>query len=262
MPGITIEHHPRDIGAEFTSYTLSQSWLNTLQTCPEQARRELVGDIGYTDTDATVIGSAVHTYIETFLYADDEHAILAATEYLYEHWDDCTKVKVKTVETALKRVLGFAEDWLQWVYPQLGTPIQVEGRFRKPIWTCSRYDIWLAGTVDFQDQHGIWDWKTTSSRIRDRYGDKEVARKIQPTAYLWALQEDTFHYAVLSSREAPAIITTTRTEEDMSWLKQRCIGAVELIRADAPVWPYNDSSPLCSEQWCPVYSSCKGRHYD
>lgn len=260
MPGVKTTVRDRDATGPYTVYTLSQSWLNTLQNCPEQARRELVGDIDYSDTDATVIGSAVHQYIETYFRGDSNHAFEDAIEYVDAHWEHCTKVKVKTKETAIKRVGQFINEWMIYVLPALDTPMFVEYSFKLDVYATADYRIEVAGTVDFVDKNGVWDWKTTSSRIRDRYGDREVGKKIQPVPYLKATGCDYFHYAVLSTRESPAIITTTRDNGHWDWFVQRCRSAVTMIRADLPVWPYNDSTPLCSSNWCPVYDSCKGAY--
>lgn len=260
MPGVQVD----DEGV----YTFSQSWLNTFMNCPEQARRDLVGELPRQETDATAIGTAMHSGIEAVLrggsVADGE---AAAKEELGRLVDlpHFRMVQAKTIPTMVKTMMRCYSIWVDNCLPGLGHPLYVEETFTVDGLAQGRAR--LKGTMDFvDDRHEIWDWKT-SGRPYETWEKERWA--IQPTAYALGLQQLLgqrldpvhFNYAVCikGGKQQYQLLSVQRTQKHMLWLEEQITSIIKLIEADLPVWPLRDQHALCSPKWCPVYSDCKGR---
>lgn len=263
MPGIDINGNV---------YTLSQSWINTFMNCPEQARLEMSDLLPRKESDATAIGTAMHTSIESVLrngtsmeFAVTEgHSKLESLMSLPEF----QFIQVKTPETMFKTFDRVFYTWGNEIFPQLPQTQFVEYPFDVVLCETSTATIRLKGSIDFVDElNDIWDWKT-ANRPYDQW---QVDRyKIQPTAYSYGLfmssdleltEPITFNYAVMmKSKQDCSIYTTHRDSRHWSWLQQQCQAIVAMIEADLPQWPLNDQHALCSETWCTAWASCKGAH--
>lgn len=265
MPGIEIK--PLKDGR--IEITPSQSWLGTFFNCPEQARHEMNGSMPRKETDATAIGTSMHTGIEAVLLGAsvEEGAVSACRKFeeLVElpefHW-----VQIKTVETGLSTVERTFWAWANEILPHLPPTVAVEHSFDYPFFETDEYVVRLKGTMDFigEGPHGleIWDWKT-AGRPWDTY---EARWKIQPTIYTWALAQEhgqdcqyDFVYAIMmKSKQDVQVITTDRDQRNWNWLQAQLESIVPLVKAELPHWPMRDQHSLCSSRWCGVYDICRG----
>ena len=247
-----------------------QSWLGDMAICPERARLGQVKPEFRTGSDATIIGTAVHAGIEQVLkgetsefvdmleFVNNEYETLQNTNYTI------TNIEQDKIPSYLEAMsLAFYNDILPHVKLG-GTP---EMFFRVPLGIkVEGYDIHLEGTMDYVDPDGdIWDWKT-AKRI---YNQKEKQKSaIQPTVYATAVrnlglsENPTFSYGVMVRQETPKaqILSVTRGTEHAKWLQHYVKGAVTtaLKSGYQNEWIMNDSSALCSSQWCSYWSVCKG----
>lgn len=247
-----------------------QSWLGDMAICPERARLGQVKPEFRTGSDATIIGTAVHAGIEQVLkgetnefvdmleFVNNEYETLQNTNYTITNID---QEKIPSYLEAMS--LAFYNDIMPHVKLG-GTP---EMFFRVPLGIkVEGYDIHLEGTMDYVDPDGdIWDWKT-AKRI---YNQKEKQKSaIQPTVYATAVrnlglsENPTFSYGVMVRQETPKaqILSVTRGVEHSRWLQHYVKGAVTtaLKSGYQNEWIMNDSSALCSSQWCSYWSVCKG----
>jgi len=272
MPGIQIEQVDG-----LTVYTLSQSWINSFMNCPEQARLEMNGLLPRKESDATAIGTALHSAIEDILKtrssqkSSRELGVAKLQELIAGptfQW-----VQIKTEETAIKTFDRVFDTWMHEIFPQLPTTKFVEYEFDVVLDRTDTRLIRLKGAMDFVDEFGdIWDWKTSNRP----YEQWQVDRfKIQPTAYTLGLSlsttpdqfefgdEMTFHYAVMfKSKPESSIHTTTRNAGQWNWLVHQCKTIIDMVEADLKTWPMNDQHALCSPTWCTAWDSCKGLHVD
>lgn len=263
MPGIDITSD---------SITFSQSWLNTMMNCPEQARLEMVGELPRVENDATACGSAMHAGIEAVLaggtLTDGEGVALATLDELMAV-DGFAWVQIKTVDTLVNTLRRVYWTWANEVYPQLAGTAAVEHTFDVAIGRTPTRLVRIRGAIDYVDEIGdIWDWKTAGSfRMWEQW---QVDRyKIQPTVYTYAMACDAddletprhFHYAVMSkAAQEHRVFSTTRGPAQWNWLAAQCEAIALQVEADLPRWTPNDQSALCSPKWCTAWSRCKGAH--
>lgn len=267
MPGIKVDK----LEDGRTLLQPSQSWLNTFLNCPELARQEMIGVTPRKETDATAIGTAVHTAFEEVLLGgsvgDAESTAIAKFEELTE-LENFEWVQIKTKDTAIDTVRRVYWTWANEVLPQLPPVVAVEKSFDVVLHEDERYVIRLKGTMDalFEGRDGpeVKDWKTAGRK----WDESEVRWKVQPTIYTYAIgceygldDEYEFDFVVMvKSRQEFQIITTKRDKRHWSFLKDQLLVIGNLIDADLPVWPLRDQHHLCSGKWCPVYDNCRGAH--
>lgn len=272
MPGIEIL---QDADGGPTTYVMSQSWLNTFQNCPEQARLEMCGQMPRVETDATAIGTAVHAGIETVLCggsSNEGEEVALATFSGLSKMTEFQWVSIKTPETALETIKRCYWAWWNEVYPQLGNTVAVEKEFTSTLWQGPDCTVLLKGTIDLidEDPEGkpmIVDWKT-ANRPYEAWEKERWA--IQPTVYSHAVDEMyggkydeyEFTYAVMmKSRQDVQWVTVKRDARHWAWLREQTLAIVRMIEAELPMWPLRDQHALCSPKWCPVYAECKGAHF-
>jgi hypothetical protein len=263
MPGIDITD---------TTITFSQSWLNTMMNCPEQARLEMVGELPRVENDATACGSAMHAGIEHVVgggtLTEGEGVAIAKLEELVAQ-PNFAWVQAKTKETVVRTLQRIYWCWANEVWPQLPGTEAVEFKFDVPIAQTPTRIVRIKGAIDYVDEIGdIWDWKSAGSFRQweqwqvDRY-------KIQPTVYTYAMacehddltSERHFHYAVMNkAAQEHRIFSTTRGPSQWNWLADQCNAIALQVEADLPRWTPNDQSALCSPKWCTAWSKCKGAH--
>lgn len=264
-------------------FSFRQSWLGTFAMCPEQARLDMRGELPRVETDATAIGTAVHTAIEHVLLKnadyDDALQVALVTFADLEALDNFQYVKAKTFGTCTQYVTNCFTSWYQHVYPQLGEPLSVERTFKvklaeglsKRIVIPTQAELWLSGTWDLDDSAwGLVDWKNKGQEIKrwevDRFG-------IQPTVYTYAKRvlddlgmdgELPFTFVNMikgPSITPPQIVTVYRHAGHYEWLKTMLWRIVDLYwQTDmgASPWPLNDAGWFCSERWCKNWAGCKG----
>lgn len=247
-----------------------QSWLGDMAICPERARLGQVKPEFRTGSDATIIGTAVHAGIEQVLrgeavafedmlqFVNNEYETLQDTNYTV------TNIEQDKIPNYLEAMsLAFYNG----ILPNVKLGGEAEFFFRAPLnVNVEGYDIVLEGTMDYVDPDGnIWDWKT-AKRV---YNQKEKQKSaIQPTVYTTAVRNlgmadnPTFNYGVMVRQETPKsqILEVTRSAEHTKWLQHYVKGAVTtaLKSGYQNEWLMNDSSALCSSQWCSYWSVCKG----
>lgn len=258
-----------------TTYTIHQSDLATWLTCPERARQLWTGEATDSTTAEAAVGTATHTAIERFIGgATPSEAVEAATAQFrgLSEQAEFRWVKLKTADTAVRHIEQCFTTWRLTIWPHVPPPIAVEQPFDFPFLDLGDVHVRLAGVIDLTDCFGEpWDWKTCS-RISKYTSDAWQLRRwaIQPTVYTLAccylgLYEGElpvpFHYGAMQ-RGAPisTVLTVERDRSHWSWLAKVCTDLVVLHDADLSVWPVNDQHALCSADWCPAWSTCKGAH--
>jgi len=268
-------------------FTYHQSFLGEYQLCPERARYKWFGLVPDGPTDATAIGTGVHAGIEWIVAGNPaggawEASVAALEEELAdEHF---RWVQVKTKDTALRHMATALNNLVIQVVPKLGTPIWIEQSFNEHLQTIELPDgrtaeIRLAGTADFADEAGLWDWKTRkadSTKYKAGWGGEGWKLKrfgIQPTVYTWAADKLglwehlgvvdepwTFTFAA-SSKTSNEVdeLPVERTPRHVEWLKQLTTNVTVLLSSGLAEYPKIDQHALCSPEWCPAWSVCKGR---
>lgn len=274
-----LERVINDDGLTVMRYTFRQSWLNEYLLCPERARAQMAGEVEDTDTAEAAIGTAVHTAAERFKRGDTPSQALEAAKGQFRglsgdpgfRW-----VKVKTEATAFRHIETCFETWLRDIEPRLGHAWGIELPFKLKLGETHpphgddyyHIEVYLSGCIDYVDESGLWDWKT-SSRL-DKYTKDGWQLKrwgIQPTVYTWAACrlgyfEDPvpFTYAAMCRTGGSALLTCYRDPWHWSWLEAQLWNVVRLEASGSNEWPLNDQHALCSADWCPKWSTCKGLH--
>lgn len=271
MPGIT----KRKLKSGKTKYEISQSWLSTALTCPEQARLEMLKELPRRETDATAIGTAMHHGIWAVLSGEcstDDGERLAIENFEQTVETGIEWVQIKTPATAIETVKRVYWTWANEILPQLPHTVGVEVPFTVPLYENESSVVDLKGTIDYigvEDGNGeesivLWDWKTANQP----YVHWEKQRwAIQPTVYTYAATHmydqpvSEFNFGIcMKQNQSMQVVSVTRHEGDWEFLKEQVQSLIYLIEADLPKWPLRDQHVLCSEKWCPVWTSCKGKH--
>jgi hypothetical protein len=259
-------------------YVFRQSQLNTLLTCLEQGRLDMV-DPQEQETDATAIGTAFHTGVEHILRGGTD--LLEAIDVAWAKYAELAAqpffraVQVKTAPTAQKYIGLAMAGWWETIRPLLGEPMMIEDSFKLLAAERPGVEVWLSGTIDFVDADGIWDWKTAGDekKYKDGYGGEGWKLKrfaVQPTVYTWAVHEltgRTLPFTFAAATKGTTSVQTVKCERgpaDWGWMIEQLWGLVDFFESmgtDNP-WPKNDQHALCSEKWCAFWARCKGRHYN
>jgi len=258
-----------------TVYTFRQSGVGEFLLCNERARVNWLGLVEDGPTDATAIGTAVHAGAEAILRGmGPEYGLSVALDTLGQEWAHplFRAVQTKGFVTAVRYVESCLQAWYEGVYPQLGEPLFIEHYFNLPFGEGPNgSEIRLAGTMDFGDHIGPWDWKTAGDDRK--YGNEawKLSRwAVQPTTYTWAVYElglttvtpVTFTWAAMTkgSRSNVQLVECQRGPADWAWLRSMLYGIAELHEANLSKWPVNDQHALCSAKWCANWSNCKGAY--
>lgn len=249
-----------------------QSWINNFLSCPEQARRDMLGLMVRKESDALSIGTAVHSGIEYAIQCgpDWDEAVRVALATFDDlaadpsfMWQNC-----KTLPTAHKYIVNCLATFFGDIYPIIGTADSVEEHFNRLLATRDGVELYIKGTWDYGNTDGdMWDWKTSGRR----YEEWEYKRwAIQPTAYLfgrhgWDEPIGNFYYAVMVKGAEPQdaqIVPIVRTHDHFEWLASQCWDMYDLYMATdqgRKPWPKIDQSWKCSPKWCGAWSDCKGK---
>jgi hypothetical protein len=248
--------------------TLRQSWINDALNCQERGRRMIIQPEASITSDSAAIGTAVHAGIEATINGQDGLLAIA------DEW-------VKMREEPMKQTLGwspgemYAESirmfdmWCSDIQQKVIDPLHTEHYFDVDWFTSEllseRVNVRLSGTIDLVTARDMWDWKTSARKYQPR---EKQNTAIQPTVYSiaanrlglleWPIR---FNYGVMLRGKAETqILTVHRTRNHEVWLARVVEPLIRqaLALGTDMTWPVNDSHALCSQKWCPWWSSCKG----
>ena len=256
--------------------TFHQSWLNDYYLCPERTRRTLLDPAANVGSDATILGTGMHAYVEHRLLGEDIEVSMAAGFNALDHEFSLPHKIVQMNEDQVYTFLptmcaSFEADHL----PNIPRGGLTEHKFSIALGEWEGWTIILEGTIDYVTPGGVlFDWKTAGQGYKQWEKERWA---IQPTAYCAAavtLGLATFpvewKYAIVLksplSRPKTQLVEFQRTKAHTLWLReqiwsilQATIGNRDALALDAP-WVKNDQHALCSEKWCPFWSTCKGKY--
>jgi len=264
-----------------------QSWLGTLEKCPEMARHEHAGTMPRIESDATAVGTAFHEAVEAALSSWQtqgaplrELDAIEIGQLAFDGLLDQIRWQKYNENSARKYIATAVSAWYRETLPQLGGPVAMEHSFDEVFHEDDERVIRLTGTIDYLDSKvGLVDWKT-GSRKYELWEKQRWA--IQPTVYTWAwhgagsnplvgeqrealiepTDRFTFTYFVHFRDGGVQRLEVMRTQADWSWLREKCIAVAQQIEAGLDSWPRNDAGWWCSARWCPIFAAgeCKGAH--
>jgi len=251
-----------------------QSWLGDALLCPERSRLSLLHPERRSASDATIMGTAVHTGIEFSLaQANPDFSEVVATSV--KQWNVLAEQPHKQSsgimpEEAPRLIESMLLAFTEQIRPQVELGGKTEYKFQAPIGiNYDGWDVWVEGTMDYVSPSGkIWDWKT-AKRAYNR-NDKQ-AHSVQASVYAHAasmlgLVPDPdniqFSFGVMMRQDTPRaqIVDLVRNREHSAWLRSQVQSAVITAHAigTATPWLRNDQNNLCSPKWCDHWDSCKG----
>lgn len=266
-----------DDGAEVRSIGVRQSWVGNALMCLERGRLDITSPEFRSGSDATVLGTAMHSAIEQVLLGNcgldglgDAAIEGLETAMNRENW------KYTSVDPADMRPLAIAmsEAWGRDVYPQVELGGQVEYKFNVPLSSVMIGDevvrINLEGTMDYVSPSGVlWDWKSA----KRKYNQRELQKQnIQSQVYALAaiksgLASDwpvRFNFGVMIRKKQSegSITPIVRTHRHGLWIERQVVNLVSaaLRMGINHTWPQIDQGYLCNSTWCSHWSQCKGAH--
>ena len=246
-----------------------QSWLGDMAICPERARLGIIRPEFRSGSDATIIGTAIHTGIEAVLNGTTSE-FADMLEVVANDYESLETTNYKKTNIVQEEIPQYLESMSLAFYDEILPSVKLGGKtempFKAPLGIdVNGYAVWLEGTMDYVDPDGnIWDWKTAKRAYNQPSKQKSA---IKPTVYTYALNElmgyrPTFNYGIMIRQLKPKsqIVAVHRGFEHWNWLKHHVRGAVNVaLRTGIDnQWITNDESPLCSESWCSFWSVCKG----
>lgn len=257
-----------------------QSWLGDYLICPERSRLGVMMPEFRTGSDATAIGTGLHSAIEWALNSHDKAEAIdldemtqyARTEVAME----LARPKLKLTDISDKpiepTVDAMVNSWLSDIAPSIEWNGLTELGFRYPsgLLASNGYEIWYEGTIDYVEPSGtLWDWKTAG---RKYYVNEKQSKAYQPTVYCQFVKRkemctsdtQTFKFGVMLRKNNPEaqVVDICRDEGDYRWLNHQTQVIVNnaLQSGMAGAWPMNDQGTLCSAKWCSFWSVCKGAY--
>jgi len=250
---------------------LRQSWLNTLDRCPEQARQERLGLVTTLPNSDMLRGNLVHAAIEHCGNMMMEYGAIRCLEAA-PTLDECMEYMDSVTAQLSSEVVEWREDyekvidrarvnltgWYNDYLPKLGIPTGVEQEFRITLDERDGVRLVLTGTADWVEPNRITDWKNPGRE----YVQWEKRRwDLQSTVYCHALGIPSFALVAIVN----GVVQETLIERPAGYgeaLKDLCWSAAGLIQSDLKVWPMRWSGWHCSPKWCPVWQAgeCRGKH--
>jgi len=280
--------HLRDDGRY--EHRFRQSWVNTFMDCPDKARLDAFGPPTFVNTDATLLGTTIHSVIEHAIQVRMETGTCLLPSALREHFNiewgrnlddnpDMRWVKRKPTSALLygeQVVNAFALHVLPFL-----DPLAYEVPFGPTIiHQDDKRVITITGTIDYVDrQMGLVDWKSGSQEYKQWERQRWA---VQPTFYTAGWHSltapggkyeavdvpDDWHYCVFVDRRPGSVPQPQWVRVDRShygwsdWMTYQLIGIAKLLEAThaghLDEWPLRDHHALCSPKWCEHWDECKG----
>lgn len=251
-----------------------QSWLGDVLICPERARLGLLHPERREASDATILGTAVHTAIEHWLGSKKPDF----SETVASGVSDWRRLAAQphrpssgiNPEDAPRLIESMTLAFVEQIAPQVEVGGETEYKFAVPTGiVIDGWEVYLKGTMDYITPHGvIWDWKTAKRSYSQK--DKQ-AHSVQASVYAWAggvlgkvYDKDNvdFRFGVMLRQDKPKaqVVQVFRTAEHRAWLGAQIRSVVTMAhKLDiSQPWVKNDQGNLCSAKWCDHWSSCKG----
>jgi hypothetical protein len=251
-----------------------QSWLGDVLMCPERARLGILHPERRAASDATIMGTAVHSGIEMYLNTENaDFSEVVATSV--RQWNELAKQPHKkssgiNPDDAPRMIEAMTLAFVEQIAPQVERGGLTEHKFATPTGiVVDGWDVYLKGTMDYITPSGvIWDWKTSKRAYNGR--DKQD-HSVQASVYAWAAgvlgkvanKDDVeFRFGVMMRQDTPKaqIVSVRRTAEHRQWLKSQIQSVVIMahnLDTGLP-WLKNDQGNLCSAKWCDHWDMCKG----
>lgn len=249
-----------------------QSWLGDVLICPERARLGLLHPERRESSDATILGTAVHTAIENWMKLTDftEMVAVGVNEWRRLAAQPHRSSSGISPDDAPKLIESMSLAFVEQIAPQVEVGGEAEYKFAVPTGIIiDGWEVYLKGTMDYITPSGvIWDWKTSKRAYNQK--DKQ-SHSVQASVYAWAggilgkvYDKDNvdFRFGVMLRQEKPKgqIVQVFRTAEHRQWLAAQIRSVVIMaheLELNQP-WLKNDQGNLCSAKWCDHWSSCKG----
>lgn len=253
---------------------IRQSWLGDALMCLERGRNAIIRPTWRSNTDATVLGTSVHSAIEQVLVGthtpDNMHYVFDNALDFYSEEKPMAFTSMSSVDEMRRYGHAMCNSWGRDIYPSITLGGSVEHEFNQFIGNLGDYRLHFRGTMDYLiPNEGIWDWKTS----RSKYNQWEKQRgSVQASVYAYAafksglIQEEniSFKFGVMTRtfKSEGQIVEVRRTPAHLKWVEEqtRNLVASALRLGTDNVWPQVDQHFLCSEQWCSYWSVCKGAH--
>lgn len=257
-----------------------QSWLGSYLICPQRSRYDLTMPALRRGSDATAIGTGLHSAIEGYL-----GGMYDTYEAMLERAHVCVAEELARPNLRLSKISSdpdvldlfiesMVKSWWNSIRPAVTLGGLIEHKFEAPLVTGGETELWLEGTMDYvAPDNTIWDWKTSTRpySAKDKQKHSHQATCYIASARQLGLVDDgdaptQFRFGVMVRQIEPKgqIITVERGPEQVEWLKRQIssvITSATAIGMDRE-WAINDQHNLCSPMWCDYWTVCKGVHWD
>jgi len=253
-----------------------QSWIGDYLLCPERARLGVTLPHFRSGSDATAIGTGIHSAIEwainshtAAIHIDRDEMVRYAQEQVAIEMAKPIKLTKVSDKPIAPTVDAMVNSWIDTIAMEIEWGGSTELGFRFPSGLLSKngYEIWYEGTIDYVEPSGtLWDWKTAG---RAYFVNEKQNKAHQPTVYCqfikhhMALEGDqSFRYGVMVRGNTPKgqVVDIVRNDGHYRWLNRQVQTIVNnaLLVGETSSWPMNDQGVLCSSTWCSFWSVCKG----
>ena len=257
-----------------------QSWLGSYLICPQRSRYDLTMPALRRGSDATAIGTALHSSIEGYLggeYSTEEDMLERAKREVALELarPDLRLSKISADKMTLDMcVESMVNAWWTGIRPTVALGGLIEHKFKAPLVVGGDTELWLEGTMDYIAPDGtIWDWKTSTRPYSAK--DKQK-HSHQATCYVAAARQlglvdnasdpTPFRFGVMVRQITPKsqIVTVERGPSQVEWLKRQVASVITTANhiGVEHEWAINDQHNLCSPMWCDYWTVCKGVHWD
>ncbi len=265
-----------------------QSDVSRVRQCPDLHRRELYAKPARAQSDAQLVGTAVHEGIALAagLLMDDRQPSLSycldvVHACIEDAWPECRKLSYAGLTHALTASATGLHAFWNGLLPQLEqtTVLAVERQFDILVYEDSSRLVYISGTYDLGLPDVTIDHKTSNGKSWTRDEWKVQRYNAQSTIYSWArdmetceqgrptlsfAQEDkllpfTFHVMNLKT-QGTEFVTVQRTVGDCAMMLEELLGIAAMVEARLDRWPLRPDDWHCSPVWCDAWSECRGRH--
>lgn len=253
-----------------------QSWLGDMMICMERGRLADIKPEFKTGSDATIMGTSVHYGIEQVLSGAiaPEQIAEASVFRLGQLMSEGGWKHVNIKPEDMVPLTGIMSDtFVRDILPYVIEGGRIEQNFAVPTGRSVQvdsdkvYELWFSGTMDYVTPDGqLWDWKTAARKYSQSEKQKQ---SIQASVYSFAAValgytdwDVQFNFGVMtrSNKSQGQFLPVKRTRAHGEWVVEQATSMVTsaLRIGHATAWPQNDQHFLCSKDWCPWWSICKG----